>query len=404
MNSTAMRSTLMRATWLVLCLFLLLSGAAHAQVGQVAIAVAAPSAPTYSGIADCSGCTGTPTLYYGLRSCSAAYAAPGTNLAIQVNHQANRSTTSNIKILTTGALDVASLISFAGVDATCTSATASGTTTVTLAGCSSTPIIGGVMTVTGTVSSGTFPQPVIILTVGTFTGGGGTVTVLCSNCTASPPTFVTTNVSLEDALYVQTLYDQSGNTTLCTSSNCNLVQATQGEQPWIVPVCTTHGNPCLVSYYNGTSPVQLQSTNNFTPATGVVSLVAYGDRTIGTAGVGFIAENATQDNAIAAKNGVTNKWVPYGTGPGATNVTANDNTWHASAANINTTSSVLNIDGTDTSSSITTAATSAAKITVLGNNTTTGDMAYWTEAEIYDNVVSTSGNRTSVTTNMAAAW
>jgi hypothetical protein len=393
---------------LLACLFLLLGTSAYAQVGQVAIAVAGPATATYSGIADCTGCLTAPTAVYSLRAISAADAAPGTNIAVQVNHQISRTTTSNIKILTTGALDVASLISFAGVDATCTSATASGTTTVTLAGCSATPIFGGVMLLTGTVSSGTYPTPVIILTVGTFTGTApsltGTVTVLCSNCTAAPPTFVTTNVSLEDALYVQTLYDRSGNTTLCAGSNCNLVQAKQASQPWIVPVCTTHGDPCIVGYYNGTGPVQLQSTNNFTPATGVVSLVAYGNRTIGTAGVGFISENATQDNAIAAKNGVANKWVPYGTAPGATNVTATDNTWHAAAANINTTSSLLNIDGTDTSSSITTAATGAAKITVLGNNTTIGDMAYWTEAAVYDNVVSTLGNRTSVTTNMAAAW
>jgi hypothetical protein len=258
------------------------------------------------------------------------------------------------------------------------------------------------MTVTGTVSSGTFPQPVIILTVGTFTGGGGTVTVLVPGGTG--PTFTTTNVSLEDALYVQTVYDQSGNTTLCGGSNCNLVQAANGQQPWIVPVCTTHGDPCIVGVDFSAGTTLLQSTNNFTPATGVVSLVAYGNRTIGTDAAAFIAENGTTGNAIGGKNGVVNKWVPLGTAAGATNVTATDNAWHAAAANINTTSSLLNIDGTDTSSSITTAATAAAKIGLLSNNSTIGDMVFWTEAEFFDNVVSTSGNRTSVTTNMAAAW
>ena len=297
-------------------LFFLMCGAAYAQVGQVPSAVQ-PSGHSYQGIADCTGCLTAPTACYSLRACTASYAASGTNLAIQVNHQASRVTTSNIKILTTGLLDVASLISFAGVDATCTSATASASTTVTLAGCSSTPIIGGVMTVTGTVSSGTFPQPVIILSVGTFTGGGGTVTVLCPNCTASPPTFVTTGVSLEDALYVQTVYDQSGNTTLCAGSNCNLVQATNGSQPWIVPICTTHGDPCIVSYNNGTSPGQLESTNNFTPATGVVTLVAYGNRTIGTGAAALLAENGTTDNAITGRNGVANKWAVVGTAVGA---------------------------------------------------------------------------------------
>ena len=385
---------------LLAALFVLLTSAAYAQVGQVPSAVQ-PSGASYKGIADCTGCLTAPTACYSLRACSAAYAAPGTNLSVQVNHQASRVTTSNIKILSTGLLDVASLISFAGVDATCTSATASASTTVTLAGCSSTPIIGGVMTVTGTVSSGTFPQPVIILTVGTFTGGGGTVTVLVPGGTG--PTFVTTGVSLEDALYVQTVYDQSGNTTLCTSSNCNLAEAGTGQQPWIVPVCTTHNEPCIVGYYNGTSSTELQSTNNFTPATGVATLVAYANRTIGQASSIFIGEGPG-DNTINGKNGVANKWVPFGTVAGATNVTANDNVWHAAAENLNTTSSILNIDGTDTSSSVATASTSAAKITVLLGTSVTGDMVFWTEGAIYDNVVSTSGNRTSVTTNMAAAW
>lgn len=386
----------MRALWIIAALLAFILPA-HA---QFAMPMSGAAGVTYQGIADCTGCLTAPTACYSLRACSAAYAAPGTNLSVQVNHQSNRATTQNIAILTTGKLDVASLISFAGVDATCTSATASGTTTVTLAGCSATPIIGGVMTVTGAVSSGTFPRPVIILTVGTFTSGAGTVTVLVPGGTG--PTFVTTAVSLEDALYVQTVYDQSGNTTLCTSSNCNLVQVGTSSQPWIVPVCTTQGQPCLVGDFSGTT-INLAAANNFTPATGVASLVVYGNRSVGTGSPGFIGESGTL-NAISGKGGVANKWVPFGTGAPATNVTANDNAWHAAAANINTTSSLLNIDGTDTSSSITTDNTAAGKFGVTLANTTTGNMVFWTEGAIYDNIVSTSGNRTAVTTNMAAAW
>ncbi len=100
---------------------------------------------------------------------------------------------------------------------------------------------------------------------------------------------------------------------------------------------------------------------------------------------------------------MANRWILYGTAVGATNAVASDATWHAGNGNVNTTSSVLNIDGADTNTSITTGGTTAAKITSLGNGAASC-VAQVEEAAFWDNTTMSSGNRTSAHTNQSAYW
>lgn len=188
-------------------------------------------------------------------------------------------------------------------------------------------------------------------------------------------------------------YDQTG-------GGRNVVQATTAAQPAWVENC--NGSlPCFQA--SGTSAINFQSSANFTPATGVVALSAVANRAVGTCGQAFISENGSGQNSMGGRNGTANRWIMLGTAVGATNAVASDAAWHAGNGNVNTTSSVLNVDGTDTNTSITTNGTAAGKISVLtsGAASCTVDVE---EVAFWDNTTMSSGNRTSAHTNQSAYW
>lgn len=167
---------------------------------------------TYQGPGDIvSGATA----WYGLRAYNSAYAT-GTNNAINIR-RASDNTTSNIVILSSGALDTATAASFAGTDATASCSTTGSSTSLVCTGASSTPHSNDPISGTG------ITQPAYITSCGTFTGGAGTCTMNVAQNIG-----VAETVTFQVALFVTEAYDQSGN-------GGNITQATAGSQPQLLP-------------------------------------------------------------------------------------------------------------------------------------------------------------------------
>lgn len=204
------------------------------------------------------------TAWYGLRAYNAAYAAPGTNKAVNLR-RASDNAACDFVIAATGALGGTagacaqggglSLAAFATSDATasCTIAT----TTATCTGASSTPHVGSTITGAGVT------QPCYASAVGTFTGGAGTVTV-AGGTGASPCGTIggATTLTYTYGLYTTKWYDQSGALS-CTSASCDAAQATAGNQPQLLPSCIS-GLPCV--NFIASSSMQLSTTSGPTLA------------------------------------------------------------------------------------------------------------------------------------------
>jgi hypothetical protein len=187
------------------------------------------------------------------------------------------------------------------------------------------------------------------LTVGApCTSNTQTVTAFCNSTTCG----------------VSKLYDQTAGSH-CGSASCDVVQATAANQPVFTFSCVATTHPCLKT----TTNVQvLVGANNITPATGVVSLSFLGNRVAGTTNGRMFSETSGHNSIQAA--GSANLWVLNG-GTNFT-ATANTNAFHAANGVINGASSNFNIDGTETTGTIT-ANTTAQKpefLVGVGGSTT----------------------------------
>lgn len=89
------------------------------------------------------------------------------------------------------------------------------------------------------------------------------------------------------------------------------------------------------------------ATNLFTPATGLVSLAAYGERT-STLGKAIIMAELDSGQALEMGSN-TGQWTTTTASNHAVEATANDNAWHAGAGIVNGTTNggILNIDGNE---------------------------------------------------------
>jgi len=386
------------------CLFVLLATAAQAQ--PVAGFVQGPSGSTYTGVADCSGCIGTPTLYYGLRAMSNAELTGSVKAVnIRTPGPGGSGTATDIGILTTGNLDTATAQTAAG-SFTCTSATASATNVLTVAGCASTPVVGS--TLTGTVTSGALPQPNYVSAV-SVTAGSGTITVQAGLVPANF-TVAMSSLTVQGPMFVPILYARGSAANGCTgSTSCNLQQVTTTLQPQLLPNC--QGSlPCLADGVNGLSlAVVMLSANNFTPATGIVSLSSVAARVTGTGNQNFLQENGT--NFIAGRNGSANAW-SFHAGVTGASAPATDGIFHAGQAIILNASSgscaastegCLNIDGTETASPVTTLSSPAGK-PGMGASWASGTAVLWAEMATWDNVTSTASQRAAEHTNQSAYY
>jgi hypothetical protein len=165
--------------------------------------------------------------WYGLRAYRFNNALNQTTVASI--RRGNDNATSTVALKTDGTLNIASAISFAG-STTCTG-TASGSTTLTLTGCTLGLIAGQTLTSTG--GTGSFTQPAYCVSVGSFSGGNQT----CTMNTAQTVTGVT--VTGVYPLYITTLFDQTGNGFNLTPKAPGLVG-----QPQLLPICVG-GLPCM---------------------------------------------------------------------------------------------------------------------------------------------------------------
>lgn len=273
------------------------------------------AAPTYQGPGDI---VAGATAWYGLRGYSAAYAATGTGKAVNVR-RASDNTTSDIVILTNGNLDIATANTFATVDATAT-ASATASTTLNLTASSSTPHVGSTITGAGVV------QPCYIISVGSFAAGTGTVVV------NAVQTLAAVSISMQYGLFVTEMYDQSGN-------GANATQATAGSQPQLLPLCLN----------SGTLPgIQFNGSNNFATTVGALtqpwtlSFVANRYAAFTTFGELFYdvgSHGITWNNSANSMYEYAGSVVPF---------TISDATLHAVQGVANAASSVVNVDGTET--------------------------------------------------------
>lgn len=368
----------------VLVWLLVLALAAQARPGGDSNYNNASSAtPAYQGPGDIVAFTGW---YSCARSYSAAYAASGTGKACKLR-RASDSTICDFDINTAGNLGGSDSgcslgggltpAAFATQDATCTGTILS--TTLTCSAASSTPHVGSSLTGAG------ITQPSWITACGTFTSGAGTCTLNQAQTVG-----VAETITMTYGLFVTEAYDQSGNAH-------HLVQPSfTADQPNFIPGCLGT-NPCVTS---NVAIQALPTASTFTPATGVVSLegVAMRDNVAHTGPL--ITENAAAGNRFQTANSA-NTWTLAGGSSGTFNLTVSNSVAHAFNAVINGASSVVNVDGTETTGTATGSTTAGNIIGFTGaalQNTTYGELG------VIDNVANSGTVRTNLCHNAFVYW
>lgn len=328
------------------------------------------SGSTYVGPADI---VANPTAWYSCtRGVSAAYAT-GSNKACNVR-RASDNTTQDIVILANGSFDVASYNTFVGTDTSGSCTIAS--TTLTCTG------LGTALHINDPISGAGIGQPCYLTAVGTDTAGAQTATINSSAICGTVSVAVT--VTAQVAGFATKAYDQTAGVQ-CAAASCDLVQATAGNQPQILPVCVNTA-PCLLS----TGTQTMLSANNFTPnAAHKVSFSVVAQRLGGTVEMVLMAENGERNEIVASTAG-SNAWRIWGGTSGSlTDTTTPTNAaWHAGNGVGNGSSSVLNIDGTETTGTLVNSST-AGSLEAFKNNS--GANLMQTEAGFWDNLTFTTG-------------
>jgi hypothetical protein len=330
-------------------------------------------APTYTGPGDI---VSSATAWYGLRAYNAAYAT-GSNNAVNVRRASDNST-QNIVILSNGNLDIATANTFAGTDATasCTIAT----TVATCTGASSTPHTGSTITGSGV------QEPCFATSVGTFTGGAGTVNLGGGGTSPCGTISVAVTLTFQYGLFIPEAYDQTGNGN-------NVSQTTAANQPQLLPLCN-NSLPCI---FMGVT-IGLVSSATFTPATGVVSFSIVGDKISGGNNNAAVIRETTNNRVGFSSS--ANDWALFTSG-GTFLVTATDSAWHNGQFVLNGASTVVNIDGTETTGSYTGLTTATIYSAFVGAANT---VPYATEAGFWDNLAFSPTQRTNLCHNEYTYW
>jgi hypothetical protein len=261
------------------------------------------------------------TMWWGLRAYSAAIAAPGTNVAVNVRNTATAETC-DVLIAATGNL--------------------------------------GNVTACSGASSG--------LAFATF-------------CALSAGTCA-----------VVTFYDQiKGNA--CSSASCDVTQATAAQQSIVVFSCV-NSHPCMET--PAVSNANLVGANNFTPSASGGTIAFLGERVTGTASTNVL-RSGTGSNRINAGTGA-NTWT-LAAGGGAFTFTIGDAAFHSVIAVINGASSVANVDGTETTGTLTKSVVSSTPAFL--NNLASSRLEGF-EGGIWDTVAMSAGQRAALCKNMQA--
>lgn len=360
---------------------------------QDIVNAAAPVVVSYTGPCDI---VASPTAFYGLRACGASQLG-GTTKAVRLR-RASDSTACDFDINTSGNLDGTdsgcslggglSLATFATQDATATCTIS--TTTATCTGASSTPHVGSTVTGTGVTN------PCYVTAVGTFTGGAGTATVN-GNGAASPCGTISVGetMTFTYGLYGTEWYDQSSN-------GYNVVQATAGNQPQLLPTCIST-LPCFSfvsansQYFTGT----LTSIGG-QPYTASMVIERVGNTAAFNTVFGY--NNLVQWGFSSTAN----KVLLYA--GSVLSETAADLAPHAYQGVINTTSSATNVDGTETTGLSAGSAVISTSANFWGVGSKSGSSSpgnyvqgFVGEAGLWP-VAATPTNRGSLHTNQSAYW
>lgn len=333
--------------------------------------------------------------WYGLRGYSCAVAKPGTNPAVNVRRASDNSTM-DIDILNNGNFDSTTAASFAGTDATATCSTSGLSTTLSCTGASGTP--KGFDPISGTGIT----QPAYVFSCGTFTGGAGSCTLDVARNISS------TTVTFQVQLYVTKVYDQTKGNNCGNSGglSCDAVQTATADQPQLLLNCAKSGTlPCL-RFYN--SNVSLSSANNFAPnAANKLSLSLVTAQQVWTSGGTpvFLRSNGTTQQLYHATS-AANTWHFDLNGSLAVSVTASDGAWHAdnSVGIAGTNNSITNLDGSETTGTGTPSATSGLTNFGVGAGTNGADVSYEAEGGDWDNLIFSSGQRSSMHSNQSSYW
>lgn len=227
----------------------------------------------------------------------------------------------------------------------------------------------------------------------TTAGDLGTVTSGCSTGGDNGSTASTWCAVSAGSCFVTKMYDQTAGAA-CGGS-CDVLQATTANQPAFVFSCLG-SHPCIQS---STGTTLLQSAANFTPnASATVTLSVVANRAVGTGNPPYVEENAV--NRIQGRNTVANSWQLAATSGNLFGV-ANDAAWHAANALLEGASSAFNVDGTETTVTMTNSTAAGRMIFPGGLTSNTVDL---TEGGVWDNIAFSSGNRTSMCHNQFTYW
>lgn len=314
-------------------------------------------------------------VYGGLRAYTAAIAVAATQALIRVRRVSD-DTEQDILVATSGGLDTASALSFAGVD-TSGNATSLGTS-VALTGLGSAAHVGS--TITGTGFSGTY-----CVSVGALVAGAQTVTTNTSQTIG-----VAVSVTLNWGLRVKTRYDQTGNSRSPT-------QTTFASQPYLL-FNVFGARPSI--YYAGAQALNFTSASVSVsqPFTSVFAAMrsgaftSYGTFVRTTAGNTWVTFNNAA-NAVAMWAGTVT--------PDPNSVA--DGTLHAILATFNGASSELYVDGTG-SGALSPGAGNFTSNFYEGNNIgsefLTGHLPEWGASS----GAMSGGNKASTSSNVLAWW
>jgi hypothetical protein len=182
--------------------------------------------------------------------------------------------------------------------------------------------------------------------------------------------------------FLKTGYDQSGGARHHTNA------AAVGQPP-IVFGCQA-GLACLAT----SDSAHALAGPSITPATGVASFSAVANRVSGTGGCVLARENGAAGQRITAGLSAS-QWRMLGGTSGTITATAADATWHAAAGVVNGASSVLSIDGVETTGTAT-GSTTAGTPSVAG---ITGTVCRESEWIVWDNYVRTPAERAALIAN-----
>ena len=187
---------------------------------------------------------------------------------------------------------------------------------------------------------------------------------------------------------VKQLYDQSGNSrpiSCSSSATC----------PILTFNCVNTSLPCLKTTTTG----QILGASATITSTGTLTFSLVYDRAAGTGALAMIRENGT-NNRIGTASGA-NSLIMTGGSSGTLTATANDAAWHAVQAVMAGASTVINVDGTETTGTVTGNTSTGSPQAWSSNTTNTLEM---TEGGAWDNINFSSGQRTAMCHNQYVYW